>query len=102
MKAQRARLMLVVIAYLAATALIFLGIPARSARSAMLIKPAYLDRYDNDPYSKAELRGKCTICHIGHGGRERNDFGEAFENAGNRITPKLRAKFPDLFDKEPH
>ena len=65
-------------------------------------KPAFMDRYNNDPYSKAQLRRKCTVCHIGKGGGERNDFGEAFEDAGFRITPKLRAKFPELFDREPH
>ena len=63
-------------------------------------KPAFMDRYNQDPYSRAELRGKCTVCHIGRGGGERNEFGEAFEDAGYRITPKLRAKFPDLFERE--
>lgn len=60
-------------------------------------KPAFMDRYNRDPYSKPELRGKCTVCHIGHGGGGRNDFGEAFEDAGFRITPKLREKFTGLF-----
>jgi len=64
-------------------------------------KPAFMDRYNNDPYSKADLHGKCTVCHIGKGGGERNEFGEAFEDGGYRITPKLRAKFPDLFLREP-
>ncbi|HZS49207.1 MAG TPA: hypothetical protein VFC63_29340 [Blastocatellia bacterium] len=64
-------------------------------------KPAYMDRYDSDPYSKAELRGKCTVCHQGRGGGERNDFGDAFENAGYRITPKLRKDYPDLFETKP-
>lgn len=66
-----------------------------------LAKPAFMDRYNNDPYSKPELRGKCTVCHIGKGGAERNQFGEAFEDAGYRITPKLRARFPMLFEHEP-
>lgn len=66
-----------------------------------LAKPAFMDRYNNDPYSKPELRGKCTVCHIGKGGAERNDFGEAFDDAGYRITPKLRARFPELFEREP-
>lgn len=66
-----------------------------------LAKPAFMDRYNNDAYSKTELRGKCTVCHIGHGGGERNDFGEAFEEAGYRITPKLRAKYPKLFEAKP-
>jgi hypothetical protein len=61
-------------------------------------KPAFMDRYNRDPYARPQLQGKCTVCHIGHGGGERNDFGEAFENAGFRITPKLRAKFPEMFD----
>lgn len=65
-----------------------------------LAKPAFMDRYNNDSYSKTELRGKCTVCHIGKGGGERNEFGEAFEDAGYRITPKLRAKFPDLFERK--
>ena len=64
-------------------------------------KPAFMDRYNNDPYSRPELRGKCTVCHIGKGGAERNEFGEAFEDAGFRITPKLRMKFPKLFESEP-
>jgi hypothetical protein len=64
-------------------------------------KPAFMDRYNNDPYSKAELHGKCTVCHIGKGGGERNDFGDAFEDAVYRITPKLRAKFPELFESRP-
>ena len=63
-------------------------------------KPAFMNRYNQDPYSKVELRGKCTVCHIGRGGGERNEFGEAFEDAGYRITPKLRAKFPNMFERE--
>jgi hypothetical protein len=80
---------------LAATAssLSFLARPASA-------KPAFMDRYDRDPYSKAQLRGRCTVCHVGRGGAERNDFGEAFEDAGYRITPKLREKFPAVFESE--
>jgi hypothetical protein len=63
-------------------------------------KPAFMDRYDRDPYSKATLRGRCTVCHVGRGGGERNDFGEAFEDAGYRITPKLREKFPAVFERK--
>jgi hypothetical protein len=60
-------------------------------------KPAFMDRYDRDEFARAELRRKCTICHVGRGGGERNDFGEAFEDAGYRITPHLREKFPEMF-----
>jgi len=63
-------------------------------------KPAFMDRYDRDAYAKLELVGKCTVCHVGRGGDARNDFGEAFEDAGYRITPKLRKKFPALFEHE--
>jgi hypothetical protein len=59
-----------------------------------------MDRYNRDAYSKSELRGKCTISHIGRGGGERNDFGETFEDAGFRITPRLREKFPDKFVRQ--
>jgi hypothetical protein len=72
-----------------------------AAAVVALAKPAFMDRYNNDPYSKADLRGKCTVCHVGKGGGERNEFGEAFEDAGYRITPKLRGKFPELFLREP-
>ena len=61
-------------------------------------KPAFMDRYNRDAYAKHALIGKCTICHVGRGGADRNDFGEAFEDAGYRITPKLRKKFPNLFE----
>jgi hypothetical protein len=64
-------------------------------------KPAFMDRYDRDAFSKTELRGRCTVCHVGHGGGERNDFGEAFEDAGFRITPRLREKFPAVFEQRP-
>lgn len=64
-------------------------------------KPAFMDRYNRDPHSKSEFRGKCILCHVGRGGGERNDFGDAFEDAGYRITPKLREKFPQFFEKDP-
>ncbi len=72
-----------------------------AARPATLMKPAFMDRYNRDPYSKPELRGKCLVCHIDHPGGARNDFGEAFEDAGFRVTPQMRAKFPQLFESKP-
>jgi len=59
-----------------------------------------MDRYNRDARAKQELKNKCTVCHVGRGGDVRNDFGEAFEDAGYRITPKLRKKFPELFERE--
>ena len=60
-------------------------------------KPSFMDRYNRDPFAREELKTKCTICHIGRGGGERNDFGDAFEDASYRFTPKLRGKFPQMF-----
>jgi hypothetical protein len=93
---QRVKLLVFVLAVALAAALSALSMCARPAAA----KPAFMDRYDRDPYSKASLRGRCTVCHVGRGGGERNDFGEAFEDAGYRITPKLRAKFPSVFEPE--
>jgi hypothetical protein len=79
--------------------------PALLSRSVQA-KPAFMDRYNRDPYAKAQWKDKCTLCHIGKGGEQRNDFGDAFEDAGHRITPGLRAKFPQFFGQmsrpEPH
>ena len=87
-------------------AFLAVGIIAAMIRPAFLAprgfaKPAYMDRYNRDPYARSEWIDKCTVCHVGRGGAERNEFGEAFEYAGYRITPKLRAKFPKLFVHEP-
>ena len=87
---QKVKLLVSAIALAALLKIIFYA-PVVSA------KPAYMDRYDRAPFARAELRGRCTVCHIGRGGGERNDFGEAFEDAGYRITPKLRERFPKLF-----
>ena len=81
--------------------LMLVGASMAATAALTFAKPAFMDRYNSDPYAKAELRGKCTVCHIGRGGGERNDFGEAFEDAGFRITPKLRARFPALFESKP-
>ena len=75
-----------------------MGISVASITTILIAKPAFMDRYNADPYAKSELKGKCTVCHIGRGGGERNDVGEAFEDTGYRITAKLRAKFPNLFE----
>lgn len=92
----------VVVALAFFAAILFAGLvtPAFLARP-VAAKPAFMDRYNRDPYSKAELRGKCSLCHVGRGGGERNDFGEAFEDVGYRITPRLREKFPALFEQKP-
>ena len=96
MSHQRVKTFVFVLFVALAASLSALSMLARPASA----KPAFMDRYDRDPYSKAVLRGRCTVCHMGRGGGERNDFGEAFEDAGYRVTPKLRRKFPAVFEPE--
>ncbi|MDQ6785966.1 MAG: hypothetical protein M3033_04000 [Acidobacteriota bacterium] len=79
-------------------ALSVFGLISSSRTQVVWAKPAFMDRYKRDPFAKEELKSKCTICHIGRGGGERNNFGESFEDAGYRFTPKLRAKFPEMFN----
>ena len=94
------RIVTALVALILLTAVFVLGLvrPAFLLRTVQA-KPAYMDRYNRDARAKQELINKCTVCHIGRGGDTRNDFGEAFEDAGYRITPKLREKFPKLFVK---
>ncbi len=86
--------------FLLLTTTLMLGFvrPAFLSRTVQA-NPAYMDRYNRDARARQELINKCAVCHVGRGGDTRNDFGEAFEDAGYRITPKLRAKFPKLFVK---
>jgi len=94
------RMVTALVVFLLLTATLMLGLvrPAFLLRTVQA-KPAYMDRYNRDARAKQDLRNKCTVCHVGRGGDTRNDFGEAFEDAGYRITPKLREKFPKLFVK---
>jgi hypothetical protein len=84
--------------FLLTAALMLAFVSPASLSRTVQAKPAFMDRYNRDPYAKPQLKDKCTLCHIGKGGEQRNDFGDAFEDAGFRITPKLRAKFPNLFE----
>ncbi len=60
--------------------------------------PKFMDRYDGDPSAKAELKGKCSVCHIDEDGfSSLNAFGKAFEESGYRITDGLRSQSPNLF-----
>ncbi len=66
--------------------------------------PDYLKTYAGDRYARAELRTKCSVCHLNPaGGGERNAFGRAFQANGMTISPEMRRQFPDLFvsDRQP-
>ena len=68
-----------------------------SSINSIYARPKYMRKYNADPKAKAEYKNKCTICHIGKGGGENTYFGEAFSDAGEEITPELRAKYPKYF-----
>src|SRR5262249_33039416 len=72
-------------------ALFFLpGVPA-------FAMPQFLQLYRSDPFRNPAVDG-CQTCHMSpQGGDARNVFGQAFEIAGETITPMLRAQFPDRF-----
>src|SRR5215831_19767337 len=59
--------------------------------------PQFLELYRKDPFRNPNVDG-CNMCHMSpQGGDARNAFGQAFESAGEQITPMLRAQFPDRF-----
>jgi Membrane bound beta barrel domain (DUF5777) len=59
--------------------------------------PQFLQLYRSDPFRNPSVDG-CDTCHMSPtGGDARNAFGEAFQAAGEQITPMLRAQFPDRF-----
>src|SRR3989449_11187023 len=59
--------------------------------------PQFLQMFRADPFRNPAFDG-CNTCHMSpEGGDARNTFGQAFESGGERITPMLRAQFPDRF-----
>ena len=65
--------------------------------STAFARPNFLEDFRRDPFRRAEIDG-CNTCHNSpQGGDARNAFGQAFESSGSRITPILRAQFPDRF-----
>jgi hypothetical protein len=59
--------------------------------------PQFLQAYRADPFRNPAVDG-CGTCHVNaQGGGVRNDFGQAFQGSGERITPLLRARFQDRF-----
>src|SRR4029079_15425041 len=65
--------------------------------STAFARPDFLEDFRRDPFRRAEIDG-CNTCHNSpQGGDARNACGQAFESSGSRITPILRAQFPDRF-----
>jgi len=76
--------------FLVLTVLLLSGVPAYAM-------PQFLELYRSDPFRNPSVDG-CITCHMSpQGGDARNAFGQAFESAGEQITPMLRAQFPDRF-----
>jgi hypothetical protein len=60
----------------------------------------FLEAFRSDPFRRADApnMNSCSVCHVNpQGGGERNTFGQAFERGGEKITPMLRAQYPDRF-----
>src|SRR5438874_6847534 len=67
------------------------------SRVSAFAMPQFLELYRSDPFRNPTVDG-CITCHMSaQGGDARNAFGQAFEAAGETITPMLRAQFPDRF-----
>lgn len=60
--------------------------------------PRFMEWYAASPYAKAELKGRCTICHVRQDGfGPLTEFGEAFADQGYRFTAELRQAYPQFF-----
>lgn len=60
--------------------------------------PKFMERYDNDQFAKAELKGKCSVCHTREEGfGPLNTFGAAFAENGYLINDNLRKQAVDVF-----
>ena len=58
--------------------------------------PEFMTRFQEDPFRLASVDG-CAVCHEGADDGALNDFGKAFDTEDQKITPMLRASFPDRF-----
>jgi hypothetical protein len=80
------------------TKLFSIAIPILLLTFTAQARPEFLAIFAADPFARPELRSQCSVCHINpQGGGQRNEFGKAFAAARFKITPELRAQFPDRF-----
>ncbi len=78
--------------------LLMLTLAAAAVSTPVRALPDYMKIFAADPFSRTELRAKCSVCHINEtGGGDRNAFGRAFAAAGHKINADLRQQFPDRF-----
>jgi len=60
--------------------------------------PKFMEKYNADPYAKAELKGRCTVCHTNEEGfGPLTAFGKTFAEHGYKITDELRQQSPEVF-----
>ena len=65
--------------------------------------PKFMERYDADQFAKAELKGKCGVCHTreeGYG--PLNELGKAFAENGYAINDKVRKQAANAFATGPN
>lgn len=65
--------------------------------------PKFMEQYDQDQFAKAELKGKCSVCHTreeGYG--PLNTVGKAFAENGYRINDNLRKQASEVFAVGPN
>lgn len=63
----------------------------------VLAREEFLRAFEADPFRSGESKA-CATCHVSEtGGGELNEFGTAFDAAGQTVTPMLRVSFPDRF-----
>ena len=83
------------IAVIASFAAVFFVFPALFADA----KPKYMKVFNEDKTTKVEYHDSCGVCHVSRlGGGERTYFGDAFDEAGNKITPEMRKKYSNFFN----
>lgn len=65
--------------------------------------PKFMERYDADRFAKAELKGKCSVCHTREGGYgPLNNLGKSFAENGYVINEQVRKQAAESFASGPN